>query len=408
MSGLTLDLSGTEATMTGSATTIDINYDVPLVEQPDGMTCWAAALAMVRSYQEQASYTVDDIAGPEPHSWMNWSQIEPIAIQLGFVEIASAGLMPTGWHDLLAAHGPLWIVIKADVSSQASHAVVLTGMAGDGSVDGTQMLVNNPTGVRETPSFTDFAARWDLGAVAGASIFAPEQVEAESTDSSASDGSTEVQESQPEPEPEPEQQAPATQEDFEAAFQAVEPEIDDSEVAVIEPPEGDEAIAGEIADVVNAGVQLIKLVANSSSVTLVKDGYAHALPAGVGAENLSGWQPNKRVISFRTDTTPWWSFWNVDWRATILVTYMYGGNADGTGAYVDQVHVALDDVVLPPDFSFDVEAAFPATGLRMTPPTVGAIQCTLTLRLKGLFGQLLSGQRSMVMLILGTGAIQDV
>jgi len=278
--------------MTGSATAIGIAFDVPLITQPDETTCWAAALAMIRSFRDQASYGVDDIAGAAPHRWMTWSEIEPIADGVGLVEIASAGLMPAGWHDLLAAHGPLWIVIKAAVSNRASHAVVLTGMSGDGSLEGTSMLVNNPSGARETPSFTDFAAQWDLGSVAGASIFAAGTGSSEaggagsgsnpesSSDSGESSGDTATQ-------------APAaevTQEDFEAAFQAVEPEIDDSELSVIEVPDQGEAIAGEIGDIVNAGVQVIKLMANSASVSIVMDGYAHALPAGVKAEDLSGWR----------------------------------------------------------------------------------------------------------------------
>lgn len=200
----------------------------------------------------------------------------------------------------------------------------------------------------------------------------------------------------------------ASQEDFENAFAQVEPQVDDSEVSMIEAPQGEEAIGGETADLVNAGVQLIKMVANGTSVTMTKDGYANALPAGVKPEDLAGWQSNKRVLSFGSGTTPWWEIWHADWAADIFVTFMYGGNQDGVGAYVDQAHVALDNVTLPPDFSFEVEAAFPGAGLRMTPATVGAIQLTLTWRLKGFLGQLLAAERSKVMLLIGTGDVRDV
>jgi hypothetical protein len=202
--------------------------------------------------------------------------------------------------------------------------------------------------------------------------------------------------------------AAPSQEDYANAFAAVTPGVDDGEVAVIEAPQGEEAIAGEAADVVNAGVQLIKMVANSASVTMTKDGYATALPAGVKADELAGWQSNKRIISFDSGKSSWWEIWRADWSANIFITFMYAGNAGGTGAYVDQAHVALDSVVLPPDFTFEVEAAFPTAGLRMTPPTVGAIQLTLTWRLKGFFGQLLSSEKSMVMLLLGTGEVRDI
>jgi hypothetical protein len=156
-----------------TASDFNVSYDVPLIAQPDGMTCWAAALAMIESYRDQASYGIDYFAGPAPHHWMTWSQIEPIAVNLGFTEIAPADFLPAAWRDLLATHGPLWIVTKAAVSNAASHAVVLAGVSGDGSPERTQMRSNNPAGTVDVQSFTDFADRWDFGAVAGASIFAP-------------------------------------------------------------------------------------------------------------------------------------------------------------------------------------------------------------------------------------------
>jgi hypothetical protein len=167
--------SGTDqGSQQGTANELNVHYDLPLITQPDGMTCWAAALAMIQSYRDQASYGVDDFAGPPPHRWMTWSQIEPIALNLGFTEIASADLTTAGWRDLLAAHGPLWIVVKSAVSNASSHAVVLVGISGDGSPEGTQMTSNNPAGTVDQQPFTSFADAWDFGAVAGASIFAPQ------------------------------------------------------------------------------------------------------------------------------------------------------------------------------------------------------------------------------------------
>lgn len=151
-----------------------VSYEVPLITQPDEMTCWAASLAMIQSYREQASFGVDDFAGPPPHHWMRWSQIEPIAVHLGFVEVAPADWTAEGWQQLLVTHGPLWIVVKSAVSNATSHAVVLVGLVGDGSLDATQLTVNNPIGSVDTQTFADFTARWDFGAVAGASIFAPQ------------------------------------------------------------------------------------------------------------------------------------------------------------------------------------------------------------------------------------------
>jgi hypothetical protein len=385
---------------------LDIQYDVPLVKQPSPQTCWAAAIAMLLSYERAMSIEVEQVAGPPPYSWIGWSRIEAIALPLGLREIAPAEWTPAGWYELLKERGPLWIVVKTAVSSSSSHAVVLTGMAGGATPEAAEMSINNPAGNVERTLFLDFTRRWDFGATAGASIFAA----VESSETPLPNGSSGQQWSQDMTESRDDtttnqETATATEEEFAQAVAASGPQADDTEVTTIEIPAAEEAIGGEATDVVNAGVSIIKLIANSAGVSTTRDGFAHALPPGVPATELEGWQgPNKIIFSWSSGETPWWDVFHVDYRWKLQVTYMFGGTAGGSCTYVDQVHVALDDVVLPPDFTLEVDATFPETGLKMGSPPVGGLQFAVTYRLKGFLGQLLSSEHSFNIRVLGTGA----
>jgi hypothetical protein len=45
-------------------------------------------------------------------------------------------------YDMLAAHGPLWLTEL--MGGDSVHAVVISGMVGDGSAEGTQLQVHDP------------------------------------------------------------------------------------------------------------------------------------------------------------------------------------------------------------------------------------------------------------------------
>ena len=45
-----------------------------------------------------------------------------------------------GFYDLLNAYGPLWVAS----AEPGAHIRVVTGMTGDGTADGTTLLINDP------------------------------------------------------------------------------------------------------------------------------------------------------------------------------------------------------------------------------------------------------------------------
>ena len=150
-----------------STTPISVYQSVSLVAQPTEQSCWAASIAMLLSKTPQE---VVQESGMSLDEGYGWDQIEPAAKKLGLAELAPACGMP----DLLASwvqnNGPLWVV---EVGAPY-HAVVVAGIEGDGSVDGTQVIVYNPwppnSGAIENPTFAAFERDFELGAGSKAAI----------------------------------------------------------------------------------------------------------------------------------------------------------------------------------------------------------------------------------------------
>ena len=123
-------------------------YDVPLIPQPTKLSCWAASMAMLVSYQQQASVAPETLAqqvGRSLRSSYGWDMLQAVRDQFGFATIplpsnASLYPSPAQWYEWLSAHGPLWVTtIGAD-----SHAVVVRGIEGDLTEQGTTIYVLNP------------------------------------------------------------------------------------------------------------------------------------------------------------------------------------------------------------------------------------------------------------------------
>lgn len=140
-----------------------VSYNVPLIPQSRPTSCWAAAMAMIVSYGEQASYTDDSIAqavGLSLDSSYGWNMIYRAAQQFNFQSIPSACYTGDAWVGYLQRYGPIWLV----ETGNPSHAVVVTG--GDGST----FNLNNPwppnMGKKETKSIDQLSQ--DFEGAAGA------------------------------------------------------------------------------------------------------------------------------------------------------------------------------------------------------------------------------------------------
>jgi V8-like Glu-specific endopeptidase len=131
-----------------SDTSFDVHWsDVQLVPQPTTMSCWAAAAAMIVGWRDRVSIDPAEIAARTGH----WAEYD-LANGLYPSDHRNLGLAwrlhleppqdytIDGLRQLLQNNGPLWV----GVAVPSGHAVALTGIFGDGTVDGTFVRVNDP------------------------------------------------------------------------------------------------------------------------------------------------------------------------------------------------------------------------------------------------------------------------
>ncbi|RYG54665.1 MAG: hypothetical protein EOO01_00855 [Chitinophagaceae bacterium] len=152
---------------------------VQKIKQPDGMSCWAAALTMLYSYK-WSRMNLDIAATLKPLGdiyvtiFQNGSGIKPaqeaaLYRAAGLTVIQGQNPTIAYWKDLLQRRGPLSITVDADPGKGFIHALVITGLKGDGSPGKTEVTYIDPaSGVEESKPFTEFiklyegAANWPL------------------------------------------------------------------------------------------------------------------------------------------------------------------------------------------------------------------------------------------------------
>jgi hypothetical protein len=136
---------------------VAVTFPVPLVPQPDKLSCWCGSMAMLVSYSRSASIAPEELAeevGRSLRTSYGWDMLETVKDHFGFVDIdlpSNASLYPSPqqWNDWLNTYGPLWVT----VTGAPSHAIIVRGVGGDLTPEGTTVDVNNPWDI--TASFSD-------------------------------------------------------------------------------------------------------------------------------------------------------------------------------------------------------------------------------------------------------------
>jgi N-acetylmuramoyl-L-alanine amidase len=141
---------------------VDLTYAVPLIPQPDKLSCWAASMSMLLSYYRQASMTPESLAqqvGLSLRTAYGWEMLEAVRRKFLFKEVSlpsnySYVPPPEHWYQWLSQYGPLWITLRGN----PSHAVVVSGISGDLTPGNTSIHVLNPwdTRVRFDGDTVDF------------------------------------------------------------------------------------------------------------------------------------------------------------------------------------------------------------------------------------------------------------
>ncbi|MGH9116412.1 MAG: hypothetical protein ACRD0A_00555 [Acidimicrobiales bacterium] len=164
---------------------------------------------------------------------------------------------------------------------------------------------------------------------------------------------------------------------------------------------------GEVADIVNSGISVIKLVANSAGVDVKETGYANGLPAGTKPDDLIGGD-YKRVTKQWKQDTPWYEFYNVDFDFTVGMNWKWGLQIDGAHQMVDMVTVTLDVDYLPADQTVEVEAHFPGRGSRegTEDDVIATLPFTIAVQMNYFLGQLVGWRKTLNCEVRGDGAWQ--
>jgi N-acetyl-anhydromuramyl-L-alanine amidase AmpD len=121
--------------------------DVELVPQMTGMSCWAAAAAMVVGWRDRISIDPSEIARGAGQ-WqayadgLNPANVPSLARAWRLKMEPPQSYSIDGFRQMLETKGPLWVGAVVP----GLHAIVATGVYGDGTPDGTYVRINDPWG----------------------------------------------------------------------------------------------------------------------------------------------------------------------------------------------------------------------------------------------------------------------
>jgi Papain-like cysteine protease AvrRpt2 len=160
-------------TVKSGDTSSHVNYKVepvvPFIRQPDLLTCWAAAAAMMYAWRHGEMASIEELLERLSVRWSEMfiakqaipnSALPDLMADLGLIAEPPARYVPRGIDRLLRT-GPLWVVTDEDMTTNGmTHAEILTGIVGDGTPDNTKVLSNDPS--QDEPrerSFSELQAR---------------------------------------------------------------------------------------------------------------------------------------------------------------------------------------------------------------------------------------------------------
>jgi hypothetical protein len=149
---------------------------VELIPQDKSNACWLASSTMMRSWKDQASYPLSDTLKVLDASGGSFTQTYNADNGLSFADnqkiVETLGLtaLPPASYTIdyffsVLDQSPIMAVIMFSATSTIAHMVVITGISGDRTPDGTTLSINDPlplnAGHTYTISFTDFLNKFE-------------------------------------------------------------------------------------------------------------------------------------------------------------------------------------------------------------------------------------------------------
>ena len=149
----------------------DVWNEVPLVPQTTGMSCWAAAAAMIVGWRDRVAVDPRDVAEgvgrwEAYREGLDPNDVHALARTWGLVIQPQERLTIEALRETLEEYGPLWV----GEASPGLHSIVVTGVRGDGTPGGTFVRINDPwpvgRGERYVLTFRAFRSNIEAAAAA--------------------------------------------------------------------------------------------------------------------------------------------------------------------------------------------------------------------------------------------------
>ncbi len=151
-----------------------VDYTIPghiePLKQSAPKTCWATVITMMDSWRRQQSLPVATVLAAAGQEWVDRYQrgeilspehSESLYTALGLVPIRSFNPTIEGWETLLRQYGPLYVDVGYGQSAM-THAIIVTGITGDGTAAGTTIKYIDPAGgTRIDRPFAEFITEYE-------------------------------------------------------------------------------------------------------------------------------------------------------------------------------------------------------------------------------------------------------
>jgi hypothetical protein len=150
----------------------EVAGDIPVIQQPNGMACWATVATMLMSWHDRQCYSIETamaMAGQQYLDLFNNKGGLPAENHQQFAEACGMTIeypqcyTTEGLYDLLASYGPIIVITDEDTSQYfAIHARILKGIDAD-TVPGTTYLslIDPATGTEYSEEFTGFSSKFE-------------------------------------------------------------------------------------------------------------------------------------------------------------------------------------------------------------------------------------------------------
>jgi hypothetical protein len=150
--------------------------DVPLIKQPDKMSCWATAATILASWKDKKHYQIEEVmerAGPQyleiflAGQGLDASEKTSFLRAMGLRSEAPQSFTIEGWLSLLKIHGPVWVTTqlrreKPEEEKFSVHARILVGLYEEPQANELYARVVDPeSGKQYDEKFSDFFRRYE-------------------------------------------------------------------------------------------------------------------------------------------------------------------------------------------------------------------------------------------------------